>query len=268
VSDTLGLEPVTCPSCEYRYPSSERICPMCGTEPLRPLLAARNKSSRGRSEVRPSGADTQKRPSGVGFWRWKVPVVVALIAGMAVTSFFYKRSKGIPAEESGAAKFAGTSGQMKLETGERDIARDAAGAVQHPVAAKPESAPAIDKAKENDAGAKLTARSAATSKQGQIENAAERQIVHPPTAGVRDLAPAKVGTIQTARAAENDPVELWKAVKRGSVSAELVLAKLYLEGEAVPQNCEQAHMLLQAASTKGSKAADNLLKSSYAERCE
>jgi hypothetical protein len=209
----------------------------------------------------------------VGFWRWKVPVVVALIAGMAVTSFFYKRSKGIPAEESGAAKFAGTSGHLKLETAsERDIARDAAGAVQHPVAAKPESAPAIDKAKENDAGAKLTARSAATSAatsaQGKIENAAERQIVHPPTAGVRDLAPAKVGTIQTTRAAENDPVELWKAVKRGSVSAELVLAKLYLEGEAVPQNCEQAHMLLQAASTKGSKAADNLLKSSYAERCE
>jgi hypothetical protein len=274
VSDTLGLEPVTCPSCEYRYPSSERICPMCGTEPLRPLLAARNKSRRARSEVRPSGADTQKRPSRVGLWRLKIPVVVVLVAGMAVTSFFYKRSKGIPAKESGAAaKFAGTSGQLKLETAsEREIARDAAGGVQYPVVAKPESAPAIDKAKENDAGAKLTARSAATSaatsEQGKIENAAERQIVHPPTAGVRHLAPAKVGTIETARAAENDPVELWKAVKRGSVSAELVLAKLYLEGEAVPQNCEQAHMLLRAASTKGSKAADNLLKSRYAERCE
>jgi len=41
-----------------------------------------------------------------------------------------------------------------------------------------------------------------------------------------------------------------------------------LEGKSVPQNCDQAHVLLYAASMKGSKAADNSLKSSYAERCE
>jgi hypothetical protein len=46
------------------------------------------------------------------------------------------------------------------------------------------------------------------------------------------------------------------------VSAEVALAKLYLEGEAVPHNCEQAQMLLLAASRKGSKAADDLLNSS------
>jgi TPR repeat protein len=58
------------------------------------------------------------------------------------------------------------------------------------------------------------------------------------------------------------------AVKRGNVSAGVALANLYLQGKSVPQNCEQAHMLLQTASTKGSKAADTLLKSSYPERCE
>ena len=47
------------------------------------------------------------------------------------------------------------------------------------------------------------------------------------------------------------------------MSAEVALANLYLEGEAVPQNCEQAHTLLYAASMKGSKAADNVLTSSY-----
>ncbi len=52
------------------------------------------------------------------------------------------------------------------------------------------------------------------------------------------------------------------------MSAEVALAKLYWEGAAVPQNCEQAHILLLAASMKGSTAADNFLKSSYAERCE
>jgi TPR repeat protein len=78
-----------------------------------------------------------------------------------------------------------------------------------------------------------------------------------------------MGTAQTPDTAkEDDPVGLWKAVKRGNVSAEVALADLYLQGKSVPQSCEQAHMLLQTASTKGSKAADTLLKSSYLERCE
>ena len=119
--------------------------------------------------------------------------------------------------------------------------------------------------KESGSAAELTA----TSGQLKLENAGERQIVHNPVRGVQHVVAPKLGTAQTTNAAkEDDPVELWKAVKRGSVSAEVALAKLYLEGEAVPQNCEQAHILLFAASMKGSKAADNFLKSSYAERCE
>jgi hypothetical protein len=109
----------------------------------------------------------------------------------------------------------------------------------------------------------------ATSGQPTLENAGRRHVVHNPVRGVQHVVAAKLGTTQTIDPAkEDDPVELWKAVQRGSVSAEVALANLYLEGEAVPQNCEQAHMLLLAASMKGSKAADNVLKSSYAERCE
>jgi hypothetical protein len=109
----------------------------------------------------------------------------------------------------------------------------------------------------------------ATSGQPKLENASQRHIVHSPVRGVQHVVAAKVGTAQTIDTRkEDDSVELWKAVKRGSVSAEVALANLYLEGEAVPQSCEQAHMLLYAASMKGSKAADNVLKSSYAERCE
>ena len=108
-----------------------------------------------------------------------------------------------------------------------------------------------------------------TSEQPKLENTGERLIVHNPVRGVQHAVPAKLRTTQTTNAAkENDPVELWKAVRRGSVSAEVALAKLYLEGGAVPHNCEQAQMLLLAASRKGSKAADDLLNSSDSERCE
>jgi TPR repeat protein len=110
--------------------------------------------------------------------------------------------------------------------------------------------------KESGAAAELSATSG------------QRLIVHNPVRGIQQFVAGKLRTVQTVAAKDANPVALWKAVKRGSVNAEVTLANLYLEGEAVPQNCEQAHMLLSAASMKGSKAADNYLKSSYAERCE
>jgi len=120
-------------------------------------------------------------------------------------------------------------------------------------------------AKESGSAAELTP----TSAQPKVKNADQGHIVHNPVRGVQHVIPAKLGTAQTPDTAkEDDPVELWKAVKRGNVSAELALANLYLQGKSIPQSCEQAHMLLQTASTKGSKAADTLLKSSYPERCE
>ena len=105
--------------------------------------------------------------------------------------------------------------------------------------------------------------------QPKVRNADQRHIARNPVRRVQHVIPAKLGTAQTPDTAkEDDPVELWKGVKRGDVSAEVALANLYLQGKSVPQSCEQAHMLLQTASTKGSKAADTLLKSGYAERCE
>jgi TPR repeat protein len=120
-------------------------------------------------------------------------------------------------------------------------------------------------AKESGSAAELTA----TSAQPKVKNADQRHIARNPVRRVQHVIAAKMETAQTPDTAkEDDPVELWKAVKRGNVSAEVALANLYLQGKSVPQSCEQAHMLLQTASTKGSKAADTLLKSSYAERCE
>lgn len=120
-------------------------------------------------------------------------------------------------------------------------------------------------AKESGSAAEPTA----TSPQPKVINADQRHIARNQIRRIQHVIPAKMETAQTpGPAKEDDPVELWKAVKRGNVSAEVALANLYLQGKSVPQSCEQAHMLLQTASTKGSKAADTLLKSSYAERCE
>jgi len=60
-----------------------------------------------------------------------------------------------------------------------------------------------------------------------------------------------------------DPVTasrlLWTAVKKGNLTAETTLANLYLRAEGVPKSCDQARVLLSAASDKGSIEAKRKL---------
>lgn len=51
------------------------------------------------------------------------------------------------------------------------------------------------------------------------------------------------------------PQQLWSAVQGGNVQAALTLAELYLRGDGVPANCDQARVLLLAASKKGNARA-------------
>jgi len=90
-------------------------------------------------------------------------------------------------------------------------------------------------------------------------------------AGQPQPAPAKSITPISHAAAlvptSTDPVELWKRVRKGDVDAEVSLARLYLDGNGVAQNCEQARLLLSAAAKKRSRAADQVLSSLYPQRC-
>jgi hypothetical protein len=218
VSNTPSHEPITCPSCEYRYPQIEGTCPMCGkaapaVEPLQPVSTVADEFSGADHESRHSSSGQPRLPyPGL---RKLSPLVVVLITVMVVGLFLYNVRKRNLHTESGSAT--------------------------EPTATSPQPKP---------------------------ESTGERHTVHNPVRGVH-VVEAKLGAAEATNATKvDDPVELWKAVKRGNVSAEVALANLYLEGNSVPQNCGQAHTLLHAASLKGSKAADTLLKSSYAERCE
>ncbi len=62
------------------------------------------------------------------------------------------------------------------------------------------------------------------------------------------------------------PAELWAQVKNASSNAEVELARLYMEGTAVPQNCAQAKILLLAASRRGNARAADLL-TNYDGQC-
>lgn len=57
---------------------------------------------------------------------------------------------------------------------------------------------------------------------------------------------------------------LWKSTAKGNPTAPVLLAQMYLDGNGVPRNCEQALLLLQTASRKNNPRARSKLASLYA----
>ncbi len=68
-----------------------------------------------------------------------------------------------------------------------------------------------------------------------------------------------VATSLSAKASQKKasatPQELWASVQAGNSSAAVALAELYIKGEGVPQNCNQARVLLLVASEKRNATA-------------
>jgi hypothetical protein len=64
-----------------------------------------------------------------------------------------------------------------------------------------------------------------------------------------------------------EATRLWSAVASGDSSAEVDLARLYLRGEGVHWNCEQARVLLRAAAKSGSFEARQQLKKLRSSGC-
>lgn len=61
--------------------------------------------------------------------------------------------------------------------------------------------------------------------------------------------------------------ELWSKIGAGDVAAEVKLAEIYLKGNGVPRNCEQARVLLRAASRSGNLQAAQRLRSLQTAGC-
>ena len=61
--------------------------------------------------------------------------------------------------------------------------------------------------------------------------------------------------------------QLWSALGSGDSSAEVALAQLYLTGDGVPRNCEQARVLLRAAAKNGNSEAQQKLRKLNSNAC-
>jgi hypothetical protein len=72
----------------------------------------------------------------------------------------------------------------------------------------------------------------------------------------------------SARDSREAAAYLWRAVSKGNVAATITLSDLYLHGDGVPQSCDQARLLLDAAAGKGAKAAAVRLRNLQAFGCQ
>jgi len=224
-------EIVTCVSCDYRYPRSWGACNICGAPAPTVQPAARESDNPKQVESEASEiieAATEIRPEN----REHDAAVVRLA----------RRASVLVSTAAAAIAMVGIVAHRSVSTSVSDsLVREIASV----------SAPAEPALRAKPAPVRRT-------------------IVNTPASPVAQLKPAKVQVEKTEKEESDDtldPARLWQMVRRGNTTAEVTLAKLYLEGEALEQNCEQAHLLLVAASKRGSRAADNLLGSAYTNRC-
>jgi TPR repeat protein len=80
----------------------------------------------------------------------------------------------------------------------------------------------------------------------------------------RYLSGANGGRRDTAQASQ----WLWRSVAKHNDTAALLLAELYLQGDGVSKNCDQARMLLDSAARKGISGAGVRLRNLQAFGCQ
>jgi hypothetical protein len=95
----------------------------------------------------------------------------------------------------------------------------------------------------------------------------------PPSAGngAEELAVAQgylSGTNGQRRNSAEAAKWLWKAVAKHNAGATFLLSDLYLKGDGVSKNCDQARVLLDAAALKGMKGAGERLRHLQAFGCQ
>jgi len=76
------------------------------------------------------------------------------------------------------------------------------------------------------------------------------------------------GTDGQARNSAEGAKWLWKAIAKHNADATLLLSDLYLKGDGVPKNCDQARVLLDAAAVRGMKGAGDRLRHLQAFGCQ
>jgi hypothetical protein len=128
----------------------------------------------------------------------------------------------------------------------------------HQPASKRASAPAAN----SPAAQPATARPSSPISQFRPQSIQTSAIPQPELAAGREIIPGK------PRRPPEDVASLWIAVENGDTLAEVHLADHYISGDGVEKNCDQARVLLQAASKRGDELAAKRLAELSTSGCQ
>jgi hypothetical protein len=168
---------------------------------------------------------------------------------------------------SAGASGGSSSGESSLpaQPPKRDVVAPAV--VVHPLSATPAgNSPARRDDKRTPPGPDGSGAGAATRKSIAPTNAADEKL-NPlgdhAGHGAEELAIAESylsGTQGKARDSSEAAQWLWKSVGKQNAAAALLLSDLYVTGDGVPRNCDQARLLLDAAARKGVPGAGERIR--------
>lgn len=209
-------------------------------------------------------------------YRYRLYIGLAVIAVLAVLIYFARRgevfsdgrespaAKVVPAEQTfppvppPSAAPTSPANEPPLPV-EKSLASEKV--PERPVADAP-----LQKSNEQDGPNSLSQRRRLPD--AKLHAAAELASALPKQGGAEDLAEAQKYLNGSAGQATQAAVPLlWKAVAKGNAAATLTLSDLYLRGSGVPQNCDQARLLLDIAAKKGAKGAAERLQHLQAFGC-
>lgn len=124
----------------------------------------------------------------------------------------------------------------------------------NPLASNP-SNPISDTASPRAMGAPVTAAPVADAPVADLPES-QSPAVSNPHANLRELPGSyELNRATHARDAQTRASWLWNAVSKGNAQASVELARMYMLGEGVVQNCDQAQVLLRGAAAKGNAQA-------------
>jgi hypothetical protein len=287
-------EGLVCAACRYENQLRYRFCGRCGAR----LSAAAEEPARDFARAMPSLdpvifrgiSDFESTPSRRSYWPYLAAVLVLVFVGVGYLAWrgelWRGKTMSVPSQPQtqtapAASESASTSTPSSAST--------------PPVNGEPNSSPPAG-ARAADAPSRTEAPSTPEPSPRQQHAASTAQSV--PVKFAPNTSPSLSATAGGEGEAQNPAVSLggfeelsvarhylsssnggeqsrseaaqwlWKSVAKQNIDATVMLSDMYLRGDGVPKNCEQARLLLDAAAIKGRKDAAEQLRHLGAFGCQ
>ena len=270
-----------CPVCQRDSEPGQKFCGVCGAPLAIPSEAGKHERAflgnpvPSFTPVSPQGdaqwlrdkafagfdIDTPKRQA----WKYLVPVIVVVVAGLGYLGWSARYDRAQAPKPTAAAHSEATIDSNKpgpdkpsdrtpanLQSGRTSLSKPSSKVESYSIS--PSNAPGSTLAVQRQ---KLSPNSTESNSGRMPANGAQELIT------ARHYLDGKGATRDTPEAAK----WLWKAVSKQNTSAVTLLADLYIRGDGVPKNCDQARLLLAAAAKKGNTEAAEKLRSLESDGC-